>query len=314
MANYKTRDDEATAFLPSTPRMIGAYILRAVALVALVFVTGSVLIFQQSPTSNPVLEAVAASVVTSEFWLAAGVGLMAQLIDGALGMAYGVTSTSFLLASGLPAASASACVHLSEIATTALSGFSHWKLGNVNRRLFRKLAVPGVAGSVVGVYMVSLIDGARLRPWISGYLLLMGVYLSYKAWRRVAVNYRAPNYVLPLALTGGFVDAVGGGGWGPVVTTTLLGTGQEPRRTIGSVNAAEFFVACATGFSFVVFTTVTAWTTIFGLVFGGLCAAPIASTVTRHAPARLLMALVGALIVGSSSYSLALSLGIMATP
>lgn len=304
MTNYKARGDDATALLPAGPRAVGSSIARAVALLVLTFFTASVLIFQQTPTSNPVLEAVAASVVTKEFWLAASVGLFAQLVDGALGMAYGVTSTSFLLAMGVPSNAASASVHLAEIATTALSGFSHWKLGNVNKRLFQHLVVPGMVGGLIGAYMVSFFDGHTLRPWISGYLLLMGFYILFKAFRRVSVRTKTPAYVVPLALGGGFVDAVGGGGWGPVVTTTLLGSGHEPRRTIGSVNAAEFFVAVATGFSFAVFTTITAWTTIGGLVFGGLCAAPAASAVTRHAPTKLLMILVGALIVALSLYNL----------
>ncbi len=265
MTNYKARGDDATALLPAGPRAVGSYIARAVALLVLTFFTASVLIFQQTPTSNPVLEAVAASVVTKEFWLAASVGLFAQLVDGALGMTYGVTSTSFLLAMGVPSNTASASVHLPKSRPRRFRLFS-LEVGNVNKRLFQHLVVPGMVGGLIGAYMVSFLDGHTLRPWISGYLLLMGFYILFKAFRRVSVRTRTPAYVVPLALGGGFVDAVGGGGWGPVVTTTLLGSGHEPRRTIGSVNAAEFFVAVATGFSFAVFTTITAWTTIGGLV------------------------------------------------
>ena len=236
--------------------------------------------------------------------LLALVGVGAQLVDGGLGMAYGVTSTSFLLSVGVPPAAASASVHLAEVFTTGFSGLSHWKLGNVNKALFKRLVIPGIIGSVLGAYVVTSIDGKVLRPYISGYLLLMGLYILLKAFRNITIATEPPKYIAPLGLTGGFVDAVGGGGWGPVVTTSLISTGQEPRRTIGSVNAAEFFVAVASGVSFAVLGGFTVWMTIAGLIFGGFFAAPLAAVLTRYAPTKVLMTIVGVLITVLSLYNL----------
>jgi uncharacterized protein len=247
---------------------------------------------------------IAEGVTSTTFWKAAGVGLFAQVVDGALGMAYGITSTSFLLSAGVPPAVASASVHLAEVFTTGFSGLSHWKLGNVNRALFQRLVIPGITGAVVGAYILTSIDGKALRPWIWGYLLLMGVYIIIKAFRTISVKTEPPTYVAPLALVGGFVDSVGGGGWGPVVTTSLLTSGQEPRRTIGSVNAAEFFIAIASGLSLTVLGGLTGWTTIAGLVLGGMFAAPLAAILTRRAPTKVLMIVVGLLITGLGLYNL----------
>lgn len=241
---------------------------------------------------------------TRGFWTAAAVGLAAQIVDGALGMAYGVTSTTFLLSTGVPPAAASASVHIAEIFTTGFSGLSHFKLGNVNKALFKRLLIPGVAGGLIGAYIVTSVDANTIKPFISAYLLLIGLYILSKVWRQLRVQTEPPKYVAPLALTGGFVDAVGGGGWGPVVTTSLIGGGHDPRTTIGSVNAAEFFIALATGLSFSMLGGLTHWTTIAGLVFGGLFAAPFAAVLTRHAPTKLLLAIVGVLISALSAYNL----------
>lgn len=253
---------------------------------------------------NHALYALGEGVQTRGFWTAAAVGLGAQIVDGALGMAYGVTSTTFLLSTGVPPAAASASVHIAEIFTTGFSGFSHLKLGNVNKALFKRLLIPGVAGGLIGAYIVTSVDGNTIKPFISAYLLLIGLYILSKVWRQLRVQTEPPKYVAPLALTGGFVDAVGGGGWGPVVTTSLIGGGHDPRTTIGSVNAAEFFIALATGLSFSVLGGLTHWTTIAGLVFGGLFAAPLAAVLTRYAPTKLLLAIVGLLISALSAYNL----------
>jgi uncharacterized protein len=247
----------------------------------------------------------------SVFFTALLIGFAAQMVDGALGMAYGITATSFLLSSGVPPVAATAAVHISEAFTTGASGLSHWRMGNVNRALFKRLLVPGVLGAVVGVLLVTSIDGQALRPWVSGYLLLMGAYLVYKAFKVVKLRMDAASSkkVGPLAFVGAFVDSVGGGGWGPVVTTTLLGSGHEPKTTIGSVNAAEFFITLASGFSFALLVGVSHWETVAGLILGGLLAAPLAARLTRRLPIKALMVLVGGLIMGLSIYNLVKALG-----
>lgn len=297
------RTEAALSVLPDqpAPRTISGYASRGLpALVVIGAGAGVALVIYLQSEVTTALRAIPALLTAPGFWQAAAVGLIAQIVDGALGMAYGLTSTSFLLSIGVPPAAASASVHLAEVFTTGFSGFSHWRLGNVNTGLFKRLVIPGVIGGVVGSYLLTSLDGKRLAPWLSGYLLLMGVYILINVFRRITVATEPPTYVAPLAALGGFVDAVGGGGWGPVVTSTLLGSGQEPRRTIGSVNAAEFFIAVATGFSLALLGGLTVWSTIAGLVFGGMFAAPVAAMLTRYAPARLLMVFVGLLIIGLS--------------
>ncbi len=238
------------------------------------------------------------------FWLAAAVGLGAQIIDGALGMAYGITATTFLLGIGVPPAAASASVHLAEVFTTGFSGLSHWRMGNINKPLFLRLVIPGMIGGVVGAYVVTQFDGNTLKPWISAYLLVMGFYILSKAFRAIKVRHDPPKHIAPLALTGGFVDSVGGGGWGPVVTTSLVGTGQDPRTTIGSVNAAEFFLSIAGASAFAVLGGFGHWPVIAGLVVGGLFAAPFAAWLCRHLQTKSLLIIVGLLISGLSAVNL----------
>ncbi|MFC3692331.1 sulfite exporter TauE/SafE family protein [Chenggangzhangella methanolivorans] len=247
---------------------------------------------------------IATGLASRGFWTAVAVGLFAQMVDGALGMAYGVTSTTFLLSTGVPPAAASASVHIAEIFTTGFSGLSHWKLGNVDGRLFRRLLIPGIVGAVTGAFVVTSIDGDILKPFIAGYLLLIGVYIIIKAFRTIRIRTEPPTFIAPLGLAGGFVDAVGGGGWGPVVTTSLVGGGQDPRTTIGSVNAAEFFLAITSGFSFALLGGFTHWTTIAGLVFGGIFAAPLAALLVKKLPTRVLMITVGVLITSLSLFNL----------
>lgn len=241
---------------------------------------------------------------SSSFWAAAGVGFFAQAIDGALGMAYGITATSFLLGAGATPAVASASVHIAEVFTTGFSGISHVRYGNVNRDLFVRLLVPGILGAVTGVIVVTRFEGEILKPIISGYLLIMGLYILGKARHQRRVRMEEPRHVGKLALFGGFVDAVGGGGWGPVVTTTLVGSGNDPRTTIGSVNFAEFFLTLTVAASFSLLVTTTAWVTIAGLVFGGIFAAPFAAILCKRLQARTLLVLVGSLISVLSLYNL----------
>jgi len=238
------------------------------------------------------------------FWSAVAVGFLAQVVDGALGMAYGVTATTFLLASGASPAAASASVHIAEIFTTGVSGISHAKFGNVDKHLFTRLLVPGILGGILGAVLVTQIDGAVFKPFISAYLVLLGLYILSKAFRQLRIRTEAPKHVGKLALFGGFVDAAGGGGWGPVVTTTLIGTGNDPRTTIGSVNFAEFFLTVTSAAVFAMLMETNTWPLIVGLVFGGLFAAPFAAVLCKKFHARTLLILVGVLITGISAFNL----------
>lgn len=235
------------------------------------------------------------------------VGFLAQIVDGALGMAYGVVSSSVLLAFGVPPAAASASVHTAELFTTAASAGSHVWHRNVNWRLFRMLAPVGIAGGVLGTYVVTSIDGNVLKPYVATYLGLMGVYILYRAFRQVTpVDQHKIILVAPLGAVGGFVDAVGGGGWGPVVTTGLVGAGGAPREVIGTVNTAEFFLTAAVSAAFLTALLTGHWAeaeglmtyawAVGGLIAGGVIAAPMAGYVTRMLPQKYLMVAVGGLI------------------
>jgi uncharacterized protein len=243
------------------------------------------------------------------FWSAVVVGFFAQVVDGALGMAYGVTATTFLLATGASPGAASASVHIAEIFTTGVSGISHAKFGNVNKQLFVRLLVPGILGGVLGAILVTQIDGSIFKPYISTYLLLLGIYILSKAFRPLRLRTEAPRHVGKLALFGGFVDAAGGGGWGPVVTSTLVSSGNDPRTTIGSVNFAEFFLTLTSAAVFSLLMETNTWPIIVGLVFGGLFAAPFAAVLCKKLHARTLLILVGTLIIIISLYNIYKALG-----
>jgi len=229
------------------------------------------------------------------------VGFIAQMIDGALGMAYGVSSNTFLLSLGIPPAAASASVHMAEVVTTGISGFSHWKLGNVDWKLVRRLLVPGVIGGVIGAYLLTSIDGNILKPYIAAYLLFMGGFIIYKAFT-MKTEHKLDDYHGPrisiLGALGGFCDAIGGGGWGPVVTSTLVAYGKHPRMTIGSVNFSEFFITLSESITFVLALSFGQyWQIILGLLIGGAIAAPIAALLSQKLPLKTLMVVVGILIM-----------------
>ena len=229
------------------------------------------------------------------------VGFIAQMIDGALGMAYGVSSNTFLLSLGIPPAAASASVHMAEVVTTGISGFSHWRLGNVDWKLVRRLLIPGVIGGVAGAYLLTSIDGNVVKPYIAAYLLFMGGVIIYKAFtiqpRTKPDEYHGPR-ISWLGLLGGFCDAIGGGGWGPVVTSTLVARGKYARTTIGSVNFSEFFVTLSQSVVFVLTLSLTDyWQIILGLLIGGGIAAPLAARMTKNLPLKALMIMVGVLII-----------------
>ncbi|NML18294.1 sulfite exporter TauE/SafE family protein [Azohydromonas caseinilytica] len=249
-------------------------------------------------------ELIEGALTSPTFWSAVAVGFVAQVIDGALGMAYGISATTFLLTAGATPAAASASVHIAEVFTTGLSGISHVKLGNVNKSLFVRLLVPGILGAILGAVLVTQFDGKVLKPFISAYLLLMGLYILRKAWRK-HIGRKEPKHVGKLALLGGFVDAAGGGGWGPVVTTNLIGAGGDPRTTIGSVNFAEFFLTLSSATSFILLAgEPSTWMMVAGLVFGGMFAAPFAALLCKRMAPRTLMSIVGVLITLISVFNI----------
>ena len=226
------------------------------------------------------------------------VGFLAQLVDGALGMAYGVTATSVLLQIGTPPAVASASVHAAEAFTTGASAFAHWRIGNVDRSLVFRLALPGVAGGVAGAYLLTAFPGELIRPFVSLYLLLMGTVILARAFRpRPEPLDLKTHPVGLLGLVGGFLDAVGGGGWGPVVASRLIGQGGTPRFVIGSVNAAEFFLTVTVSVTFLATIGLELWPVITGLVIGGVLAAPIGAFAAAKLPAKPMMIIVGCLVM-----------------
>ena len=225
------------------------------------------------------------------------VGLAAQLVDGTLGMAYGATSTSFLLSLGVPPAVSSTSVHVAEMFTTGASAISHHKFGNINKKLFKNLLIPGVIGSIVGAYLLSdWIDGDIIKPYISAYMIILGIIIIRKGLQNNIKKTKTKRLGL-LASFGGFMDAIGGGGWGPIVTSSLLGRGRDPRYTIGSVNAAEFAVSFASGITFIIFQGVTSWQVVLGLIIGGVVASPFGAILVNKVPRKPMMILVGTLVI-----------------
>lgn len=224
-------------------------------------------------------------------------GLCAQLVDGALGMAYGATSSSLLLGLGVSPSISSASVHVAEVFTTGASGFAHFKLGNVNKKLFLCLLIPGMIGAVSGAYLLSdKIDGDVIKPFISAYLLILGIIVIRKGIQKNKRKTKTKR-LGPLAFAGGFMDAIGGGGWGPIVTSTLLSKGRTVHYTIGSVNAAEFFISLSSAATFLIFTGISSWQVIVGLVIGGVIASPFAAILVRKIKRKPLMIMVGLLII-----------------
>lgn len=237
------------------------------------------------------------------------VGFVAQLLDGSLGMAYGVSATSFLLTFGISPALASATTHVSEIFTTLSSGLSHWKFGNVDKLLFTRLLVPGVIGGISGAYILSNISGEGIKPIISGYLVVMGIVIFRKSFQ-ITRSYTpfSPTAISNLGFIGGFCDAIGGGGWGPVVTTNLVVRGNKTNQTIGSVNAAEFFVTLAESVTFLLaMGWVDNWTPILGLIIGGVPASLVGAKLCQVIPEKILMRAVGALIITISLRTIVLT-------
>ncbi len=240
------------------------------------------------------------------------IGFFAQLVDGALGMAYGATSSTLLLAYGLSPATASASVHLAELGTTAVAGLSHWRFGNVDWRTVRRIGIPGAIGAFLGAVVLSSISAEIARPWMAGILLAIGVYVLVRFTvfgtpKPRGRRYIRGRYLAPLGLGAGFVDATGGGGWGPVATPTILATGKyEPRKVIGSVDTSEFLVALAAsvGFLLALGGQGIAFKFVAALLVGGVLAAPLAAWLVRHVTPSLLGASVGGLILVTNTRTL----------
>lgn len=232
------------------------------------------------------------------------VGFAAQLVDGALGMAFGVISSTLLVSLGVPPAAASASVHAVEVFTTGASGISHTLHKNVNWKLFRRIVIPGVIGGILGAYVLTQIPADRARPLVLAYLAAIGLYLLWRGLRHEHKE-RKPRIVEPLGLIGGFLDAAGGGGWGPVVTSNLLVQGAHPRKVIGTVNTAEFFLAVTISATFIASLGFEAFTmAMVGLLIGGLAAAPLGGYFAKRIPPRLLLVMVGAVLVLTSGYGI----------
>ena len=227
----------------------------------------------------------------------AAVGFAAQTVGGAIGMAYGLSATSVLLTLGVAPATASASVHAAEVFTTGASGLAHWRLGNVRRALVLRLAVPGVLGGVVGAHVLVGAPTAVVRVFVGFYLLALGGVVLLKALRPLPPAAALPTgQVGVLGFCGGLLDAIGGGGWGAIVTSTLIGRGNVPREAIGSASLAEFFVTSAVSAAFVATVGLTLWPVIVGLVLGGVLAALFAALAAKRVPDRLLMAAVGVVV------------------
>lgn len=249
--------------------------------------------------------------------LLAIVGAVAQLVDGSLGMAYGVTSSTLLLATGVAPAAASAAVHFSEIGTTLVSGFSHHKLGNVDWRTVGIIAVPGGLGAFAGATFLSSLPGDTAKPWVAALLLGLGIYVIY---RFLALGGRRPTFrgtlsaafLAPLGVVAGLMDAIGGGGWGPVGTTSLLSSGRlEPRKVVGSIDTAEFVVAVggSLGFLFALGRQGIDFGYAAALLVGGVIAAPFAAWLVRHLAPRVLGVAAGGLIVLTNVDTIVTALG-----
>ncbi|WP_345170137.1 sulfite exporter TauE/SafE family protein [Sphingomonas daechungensis] len=232
------------------------------------------------------------------------IGFSAQLVDGALGMAFGQISSTILISIGVPPAAASAGVHTAETFTTAVSAISHVAHRNVDWSLFTRLAIPGVIGGVLGAYVLTAVDASAAKPFVLAYLTSLGLYLFYRGIMHRHTE-RTPKVVSPLGFIGGFLDAAGGGGWGGIVTSNLLVQGSNPRKTIGTVNTAEFFLTVTISATFIATLGLRAFTVATtGLLLGGVLAAPFGAWVAKRVNPDLLLTFVGALLTTVSLYGL----------
>jgi uncharacterized protein len=252
----------------------------------------------QLPSISTIASAISTGADKS-FLLFLAVGFAAQMVDGALGMGYGVTSTTLLMSMGISPASISGSVHTAEMFSSGFSGYSHYKFGNVNKKLFRVLLIPGIIGAVLGAVSLVMLGekyAAYIKPVIAVYCMILGIRILYQAFKKA----QKPKKIKKagwLAGIGGFLDSFGGGGWGPLVTSTLISKGRSPRFVIGSVSLSEFFVTLASAFSFFALIGISHWKVIVGLMLGGLIAAPIAARLAGKLPVKAMFISVGVLVI-----------------
>ncbi|WP_407071768.1 sulfite exporter TauE/SafE family protein [Rhizobium sp. LCM 4573] len=243
--------------------------------------------------------------VTTDFLIFVLIGFFAQIVDGALGLAFGVLSTTSLLTIGVPPAVASAMTHVTECFTTAASGISHAYHRNVDWRLVARLAPAGMIGGAIGAYLLSNIDGEAIEPFVSAYLIAVGLFILYKAfrpqWPRDVRDWIVP-YV---GAGGGLLDAMGGGGWGPIVTSTLLGRGHDAKKVIGSTNLTEFGVTFVISLTFILALGWSELSSAIGLIIGGVLAAPFGALIVKRVPVKPLMIAVSLIIIGTAAVRLA---------
>ncbi|MBP7240036.1 MAG: sulfite exporter TauE/SafE family protein [Saprospiraceae bacterium] len=243
----------------------------------------------------------------TEFLLFCLAGFIAQIIDGTLGMAYGVSCSTILLQLGISPAVASASVHTAEVFTTGVSGLSHLYFKNVDKHLFIRLAIPGIIGAMLGAFLLAkILDGNVVKPFVAAYLLILGILILIKSIREPLFKDEIKR-VAPLGFFGGLLDAIGGGGWGPVVTSNIIHRGKTPQMTIGTVNTAEFFVAFFSTGVFLFFLGLEGWKIILGLILGGVLAAPVGPYLIKFIRPRALMFIVGIFIILTSCYTIYLS-------
>ncbi len=241
-----------------------------------------------------------------KFLLIASVGFLAQLVDGALGMAYGTISAAVLLAMGITPANTSAAVHTAQVFTSGVSGASHIWHRNVLWPIFWRLVIPGVLGAATGAVLLVHLDQATVKPWISAYLGVLGTFILFRIARpnRGRKPLATDAAAVPVGFVGAMADSIGGGGWGPIATSTLVGRGHEPRFSIGSVHVAEFFVKSVSAATFFVMLGTSHVDVVVPLVAGGIVAAPFGGYLARVVPPRILMLFIGLLILSLSGWQI----------
>ncbi len=237
-----------------------------------------------------------------EFWMYVVAGFLAQLVDGSLSMAYGLTASTLLLSTGLPAATVSATVHAAECFTTGASALSHRAFGNIDKALFRKLIIPAIAGAIIGAYTLAQVPIGTLRPLIAAYLVAMGAIIIYKAWNDFP-SRKITRHLGPLGFFGALIDAIGGGGWGPIVASNLAARGNDIRTTVGTVIAVEFFVTTAASITFFFAMGLSHINIILGLALGGILASPFGALIVKKIPVKPFMVFVGFFIIVMGTYN-----------